>query len=81
MKIAFFLLAAATMALSPSAHANNYSVFVVQGYRWVKVDGPYACPTEQGAEHLTKHHTDATELDAIQNNVKQYETDFFGIDR
>jgi hypothetical protein len=72
MKIAPFLLAAATMAMSLSALADNYSVLVVQGYRWVNVDGPYACPAEQGAEHLTKHHTDATELDAIQNMLCYY---------
>ena len=72
MKIILFLLAAATMALSPSALADYYGALVGQGYRWVNVDGPYACPTEQGAQHLTKHHTDATELDAIQNMLCYY---------
>jgi hypothetical protein len=67
MKISLFFSATVSMTLSLSALADNYNVFVAQGYRWVSVDGPYACHTEEGAEHITKHHTDATELDAIQN--------------
>jgi len=27
--------------------ADDYSVLAAQGYRWVTVNGPYACNTEQ----------------------------------
>jgi hypothetical protein len=46
---------------------DNYSALAAQGYRWVTVDGPYACNTEQDAERITAHHTDATELQVVEN--------------
>jgi hypothetical protein len=32
--------------------ADNYSALAAQGYRWVTVNGPYACNTEQGVERI-----------------------------
>jgi hypothetical protein len=46
---------------------DNYSALAAQGYRWVTVNGPYACNTEQDVERITAHHTDATELQVVQN--------------
>jgi hypothetical protein len=46
---------------------DNYSALAAQGYRWVAVNGPYACNTEQDVERITAHHTDATELQVVQN--------------
>jgi hypothetical protein len=46
---------------------NNYSALAAQGYRWVTVNGPYACNTEQDVERITTHHTDATELQVVEN--------------
>ena len=47
--------------------ANKYSDLAAQGYRWVTVNGPYACHIEQDVERITTHHTDATELEVVQN--------------
>jgi hypothetical protein len=34
-------------------------------YRWIVVDGPYACPTKEDVRQITKHHTDETELQMV----------------
>src|SRR5258708_40136568 len=31
-------------------------------YRWIVVDGPYACASKEDLRQITKHHTDETEL-------------------
>jgi hypothetical protein len=46
---------------------NNYSALAAQGYRWVTVNGPYACHTEADVERIAAHHTDATELQVVEN--------------
>jgi hypothetical protein len=33
--------------LETSASARDYHDLVAQGYRWVKIDGPYACPPKE----------------------------------
>ena len=38
-----------------------------KGYRWVTVNGPYACKTEEDAERIAAHHTDAIELQVVEN--------------
>jgi hypothetical protein len=46
---------------------DNYSALAAKGYRWVTVNGPYACTTEQDAERIVAHHTDAIELQVVEN--------------
>ena len=46
---------------------DNYGALAAQGYRWVIINGPYACKTEQDVERITAHHTDATELQVVEN--------------
>jgi hypothetical protein len=46
---------------------DNYSALAAQGYRWVAINGPYACITEQDAKRIAAHHTDATELQVVEN--------------
>ena len=70
--VGIFFLTAVSLALSSAALADNQGVLAAQGYRWVVVDGPYACNTEQDAEHITTHHTDAAELEAVQNSRCYY---------
>ena len=33
-----------------------------KGYRWIAVDGPYACSSKEDVRLIVKHHTDQTEL-------------------
>jgi hypothetical protein len=34
-------------------------------YRWVLVDGPYACHSKEDLRQITEHHTDETELQMV----------------
>jgi hypothetical protein len=34
-------------------------------YRWIAVDGPYACHSKEDLRQITKHHTDETELQMV----------------
>lgn len=45
---------------------------VAQGYRWVTVNGPYACVTEQEVRQITSDHTDSTELRMVENLQAYY---------
>jgi len=40
-------------------------------YRWIVVDGPYACASKEDLRQITKHHTDETELQMV-NDVRAY---------
>jgi hypothetical protein len=40
---------------------------VAKGYRWVAVNGPYACVTEQDVRQITSDHTDLRELHMVEN--------------
>jgi hypothetical protein len=40
---------------------------VANGYRWVTVNGPYACATEQDLRRITSNHTDLRELHMVEN--------------
>jgi hypothetical protein len=67
MKLAIFFVIAGSLALIYKALADDASPSASQGYRWVNVDGPYACTSEQDVPRLVDHRTDATELEVIQN--------------
>ena len=40
---------------------------VAKGYRWVTVNGPYACVTEQDVRQITSDHSDSRELHMVEN--------------
>ena len=46
---------------------DSYSTLAAKGYRWVTVNGPYACISEEDAKRITAHHTDAIELQVVEN--------------
>ena len=45
---------------------------VAKGYRWVTVNGPYACVTEQEVRQITSDHTDLRELHMVENIQAYY---------
>jgi hypothetical protein len=67
MKVATLFVIAAGIALIANARSDDYSTLAARGYRWVTVNGPYACTAEQDVQRLVDHRTDATELDVVQN--------------
>ena len=68
MKLLISFMAAVSLGLTWTVlGGNNYSTLAAQGYRWVAINGPYACITEQDAKRIAAHHTDATELHAVES--------------
>ena len=67
MKIPTILsVAAAAVLLTSSEQAASYDYLAANGYRWVIVDGPYACPSKDDLRRITKQHTDEAELHMIE---------------
>src|SRR5213594_1981196 len=67
MKISTVLsAAAATAALISTGLSANYDDIIEKGYRWVAVDGPYACPTKNDLRQITKNRTDERELQMVE---------------
>src|SRR6201984_2189082 len=67
MRISTIVLAAAAVGLGSTASADPYKDLAAQGYRWVAVDGPYACPSKDDLLEITKHRTDQLELQMVQD--------------
>jgi hypothetical protein len=68
MKLLISFMTAVSLGLTCTVLGdNNYAALAAQGYRWVTVNGPYACRTEEDVERITTHHTDATELQVVEN--------------
>src|SRR5260221_12950953 len=67
MKLAISVMTAVSLSLTCTAVGDNYSRSAAQGYRWVTVDGPYACTTEEDIQRMVSHRTDATELQVVEN--------------
>src|SRR5260221_2223009 len=67
VKVPTIVLAAAAVGLGSTASADPYKDFAAQGYRWVAVDGPYACPSKDDLLEITKHRTDRLELQMVQD--------------
>jgi hypothetical protein len=67
MRVLTMIVAAVAVGLGPTALADSYKDLAAQGYRWVTVDGPYACPSKEDLRELSRHHTDLAELTMIQD--------------
>jgi hypothetical protein len=67
MRVPTIVLAVATIGLGSTASADPYKDLATQGYRWVIVDGPYACPSKDDLRKITRHHTDRIELEMVEN--------------
>jgi hypothetical protein len=67
MNLRILALTAVSLGLAIQVFADNYSDLAEQGYRWVAVNGPYACSNEKEVRRILDHHTDATELQVMQS--------------
>jgi hypothetical protein len=45
---------------------------VAKGYRWVTVDGPYACASEEEVRKITSSRTDLAELHMVEEGRAYY---------
>jgi hypothetical protein len=68
MRVPIIVLAAVVaVALGSTASADPYKGFTAQGYRWVAVDGPYACPSKADLQEITSHRTDLLEVKMVSD--------------
>ena len=67
MKLWISVITAVGLGLICTALADNYSDLAAQGYRWITVNGPYACGTDQDVQRIVGHHTDETELHMVED--------------
>jgi hypothetical protein len=67
MRVPIIILAAAAVGLGSTALADPYKDLAAQGYRWVIVDGPYACPSKDDLREITRHRTDLLEVKMVSD--------------
>ena len=78
MKIGLLVVSVVGLSVTCTTWANDlpslgYSPrisvkdLVANGYRWVTVNGPYACVTELEVRQITSDHTDLRELHMVEN--------------
>jgi hypothetical protein len=72
VKIKLLVFTLFGFSLTCAAWADDNRDLVAKGYRWVTVNGPYACPTEPEVRHVTGDPTDATELRMVEDGTAYY---------
>jgi hypothetical protein len=56
---------AIVFGLASAALSLNGTTPDAKEYRWIVVDGPYACHSKEDLRQITKHHSDETELQMV----------------
>jgi hypothetical protein len=73
MKMRIVLSLAIIIAgLTSSRSKTNYQDLAANGYRWVTVDGPYACVSKDDLRQIVKSHDTGTELEMIKQQRAYY---------
>ena len=71
-KFRILVMAMAGFGLAYTAFAADYKYLAGEGHRWVTVNGPYACSTEQFLRRIITHYSDATELQMVEEGGAYY---------
>ena len=71
MKLLTILLAIVAVGMASTALARDYKDLVAEGYRWVSLDGPYACPNKEDLRRITREPSDTNELHMVEQ-VRAY---------
>ena len=72
MKLITILLAPiVAVGMASTALARDYKDLVAEGYRWVSLDGPYACPLKEDLRTITGEPSDTNELHMVEQ-VRAY---------
>jgi hypothetical protein len=72
MKLRTLIFAIIGFSLTCTAGAEDFRSLVAQGYRWVTVNGPYACATEQQVRQITGNPTDSEALHMVEDGGAYY---------
>jgi hypothetical protein len=67
MRVPIIVLAAAALGLGSTVLAGPDKDLAAQGYRWVAVDGPYACPSKDDLQQIARHRTDQLEVKMVSD--------------
>ena len=51
--------------------ARDYKNLIAEGYRWVSLDGPFACPSKKDLRKITSEPSDTNELHMVEQ-VRAY---------
>jgi hypothetical protein len=54
------------VGMASTALARNYKDLVAEGYRWVSIDGPYACPAKEDLRRINRDTSDINELHMVE---------------
>jgi len=65
MNVKTIVSGAIVFGLASAALSINDTKATANQYRWVVVDGPYTCHSKEDLRQITKHHSDATELQMV----------------
>jgi len=63
---------AIVFSLASTALSISDARRTVDEYRWIVVDGPYACPSKEDLRRIAKHYTDETELQMVDERRAYY---------
>ena len=72
MKVPTLISLAAALLSTSRGFAAPYDDLAAKGYRWVTINGPYACPSKDDLRQIIQHHTDETELQMIERPRAYY---------
>lgn len=72
MKFSMLVFSMISFGLTCAATADDFEDLAAKGYRWVTVNGPYACATEQQVRQITSDLTDGTELHMVEDSGAYY---------
>ena len=59
---------AATFAvmIASTGFARDYNSLVAEGYRWVRINGPYACPTKEDLRDISRQRSEINKLHMVE---------------
>lgn len=72
MKPKILSFAIIIVGLTYTAFGIDYKKIIAEGYRWVMIDGPYACTSQAELQRMFSHRNDATELHMVENLEAYY---------
>jgi hypothetical protein len=71
MKRLTILATIVAVVMASTVLAIDYKNLVAEGYRWVSIDGPYACPVKEDLRRMNRDASDIDELHMIEQ-VRAY---------
>jgi hypothetical protein len=72
MKFRLLVFSVIAFGLTAAAWTEDFKALAAKGYRWVTVNGPFACATEQDVRHIISDPTDSTELNMVEDGGAYY---------